>query len=215
MDIWRAISKQHGVTLVGNFQELIDQVTAFTFLSPITGRRLIIIGGGGGKSVVSADMWEEEGFHLPPLSVKVRKELKKEAPAVWDWLRNPLDSSILQKSPAAPVNLLRMIVTEQEFDVFVVGLTQDDFSPTDIWRETLARDFVDGSIAIKEERKPVLCVIETGEIGLSDMKSWRWSAIADIRKQIVSQGIPVFPSPARAAKALRKFIDYWIWRERR
>jgi len=108
-----------------------------------------------------------------------------------------------------------MMAAAQEFNVFVVGLTQDDFYPTDVWRETIARDFMDGSIAIKEESKPVVCVIETGEIDSCDMENWRWNAIADIRKQIVNQGIPVFPSPARAAKALRKFIDYWVWKERR
>lgn len=215
MDIWRAISKQHGITLVGNFQELIDQVVAFTFLPPITGRKLIIIGGGGGKSVISADVWEEEGFRIPDISSKAREKLKQAAPHVWDWLRNPLDSSILQKSLVPPSNLLRMISTEQEFDVCVVNLTQDDFFPADIWRKMLAADFMGGSIAIKDEGKPVVSVIETAEIDSSDMQNWRWSTIAEARKHIISQGIPVFPSPASAAKAVRKFVDYWVWRERR
>jgi len=215
MDIWRAISRQHGITLVGNFQELIDQVVAFTFLPPITGRKLIIVGGGGGKSVISADVWEEEGFRIPDISSKAREKLKQAAPHVWDWLRNPLDSSILQKSLVPPSNLLRMISTEQEFDVFVVNLTQDDFYPTDMWRKILAADFMGGSMAIKDEGKPVVSVIETAEIDSSDMQNWRWSGIAEARKHIISQGIPVFPSPASAAKAVRKFVDYWVWRERR
>lgn len=215
MEIWRAISKQHGITLVANFQELIDMAVVFTFLPPITSRGVLIVGGGGGKSVISADMWEEEGFHLPAISLKVREKLKKEVPGIWDWIRNPLDSSILQKSLVPPLSLLKMMAAAQEFNVFVVGLTQDDFYPEDIWRKTIVRDFVDGSIAIKGEGRPVVCVIETAEIDSSDMQNWRWSGIAEARKQIVSQGIPVFPSPASAAKAVRKFVDYWVWRERR
>jgi len=215
MDIWRAISKQYGVTLVGNFQELIDEVVAFAFLPPVTRRGVLIVGGGGGKSVISADVWEEEGFHIPQLSLKTREELKKEVPEIWDWVRNPLDSSIFQKSLVPPLSLLKMVAAAQEFDVLVLGLTQDDFYPTDIWRETIARDFLDGTMAIKDGSKPVVSVIETAEIDSADMQNWRWSGIAETRKQVVGQGIPVFPSPASAAKALRKFIDYWVWRERR
>jgi len=215
MDIWRAISKQYGVTLVGNFQELIDEVVAFAFLPPITRRGVLIVGGGGGKSVISGDVWEEEGFHIPELSLKTREELKKEVPEIWDWVRNPLDSSIFQKSLVPPLSLLKMVAAAQEFDVLVLGLTQDDFYPTDIWRKTIVRDFLDGTMAIKDGSKPAVSVIETGEIDSLDMQSWRWNAIAETRKQVVGQGIPVFPSPANAAKALRRFVDYWVWRERR
>jgi len=211
-ELWRAISKQHGIIMVHNFQELIDQVTIFNFLPPITGRKVLIIGGGGGKSVVSADVWEEEGFQAPDLSLKVRKKLKQMVPEVWDWLRNPLDVSILQNTPVSPMNLLRMISSEEEFDVLVANMTQDDPYPKDIWLETLAKDFLDGLLAIKSEGKPIVCVIETGEISPSEMENWRWSAIAEIRKHIINKGIPVFPSPDRAAKALGKFIAYWVWR---
>jgi len=215
MELWRALSKQHGIVMVGNFQELVDQAVAFTFLPPIRGREAVIIGGGGGKSVISADVWEEEGFHLPDFSPGVREKLKGEFPHIWDWLRNPLDSSILQKSLVPPVSLLRTIIAEQEFDLFIVSLTQDDPYPADIWRQVLAADFLDGAATIKGEGKPVVSVIETAEIDSADMAGWRWSAIAEIRKDIVRQGIPVFPSPERAAKAMRKFVDYWVGKERR
>ena len=212
MDVWRTISRQHGATMVYNFQELVDQVTAFTFLPPITGRKVVIAGGGGGKSVISADVWEEEGFQVPDLSLNVREKLKEKVPEVWDWLRNPLDGSILQNVPISPMNLLKMISSEEEFDVLVANMPQDDPYPKDIWLETLAKDLLDGLLAIKGEGKPIVCVIEMGEISLSDMQSWKWSAITEIRKLIISEGIPVFPSPYRAAKALRKFTDYWVWK---
>jgi acyl-CoA synthetase (NDP forming) len=160
-------------------------------------------------------VWEEEGFHIPELSLKTREELKKEVPGLWDWVRNPLDSSIFQSSLVPPLSLLKMVAAAQEFDVLVLGLTQDDFYPTDVWRKTIARDFLDGTMATKDDGKPVVSVIETAEIDSSDMQNWRWSAIAEARKQVISRRIPVFPSPASAAKAVRKFVDYWVWRERR
>jgi len=54
--VWQAVLKQCGAIMVSNFQELMDQVVAFTFLPPITGRRVIIAGGGGGKSMIAADV---------------------------------------------------------------------------------------------------------------------------------------------------------------
>jgi acyl-CoA synthetase (NDP forming) len=212
MEVWRMISKQHGIIMVNNFQELTDQVVAFNFLPPITGRKVIITGGGGGKSVISADVWEEEGFQVPDLSPKVREELKEKVSGVWDWLRNPIDVSILQDASIPPMNLLRMINNEGKFDVLVANMPQDDPLPRGVWQETLAKDFLDGVLAIKGEGKPTICIVETGEISSSDMESWRWSAIAEIRKHIISERIPVFPSPYRAAKALRRVVDYWVWK---
>ena len=208
-EVWSAMLKQYGATVVYSFQELVDQVVAFTFLPTVRERKVIIAGGGGGESVVSADVWEEEGFDVPDLSLKVREKLKEEVPDIWDWLRNPLDVSILQNVPLSAMNLLRMISNEDKFDIMVVNMTQNDPYTRDVWLGTLAEDLLDGVLAIKEEGKPVVCVIETGEIGLSDMESWRWSAIAEIRKHIISEDIPVFPSPERAAKALRRLVNYY------
>jgi acyl-CoA synthetase (NDP forming) len=213
INVWKAALKQYGAIMVGNFQELIDQVVAFTFLPPITGKRVIIAGGGGGKSMVSADVWEEEGFELPDLSVEFRKKLKEKIPELWDWVRNPIDASLFQGTPMVDVNVLEWLSNEDGFDIWVANLTQDDPLPEDIWEEVLARNFLNSVMAIKKNGKAVVCVIETGEIGPAEMESWRWKAIAETRRQLVDQGLAVFPSPQSAAQAIRRLVDYWAWRE--
>jgi acyl-CoA synthetase (NDP forming) len=211
--VWQAVLKQYGAVMVGNFQELIDQVVAFTFLPPITGRRVIVAGGGGGKSMVSADIWEEEGFELPKLSAEFREKLKEKVPELWDWVRNPIDASLFQGTPVVDINLLEWLSNEGGFDLLVANLTQDDPLPKDIWEEALAANFLNSVMTIKKNGKPVVCVIETGEIGLAEMERWKWRAIAETRRQIVDQGIAVFPSPESAASATRRLINYWAWRE--
>jgi acyl-CoA synthetase (NDP forming) len=213
INVWQAALKQYGAVMVSNFQELIDQVVAFTFLPPITGRRVIVAGGGGGKSMVSADVWEEEGFELPELSVEFRKKLKEKVPELWDWVRNPIDASLFQGTPVVDINLLEWLSNEDGFDIFVANLTQDDPLPNDIWEKVLAANFLQSVMAIKKNGKPIVCVIETAEIGLAEMESWKWRAIAETRRQIIDQGLAVFPSPEGAAKAIRKLVDYWAWRE--
>ena len=213
MNVWRAALKQCGAVIVGNFQELTDQVVAFSFLPPITGRRVIVSGGGGGKSMVSADVWEEEGFELPDLSVEFRKKLKERVPELWDWVRNPIDASLFIGTPVVDINLLEWLSSEDRFDLFVANLTQDDPLPKDIWENLLAPNFLNSVAAIKKNGKPVVCVVETGEVGLAEMETWKWKAIAETRRQIVAQGLAVFSSPQSAAQATRRLIDYWTWRE--
>jgi acyl-CoA synthetase (NDP forming) len=214
IDVWKAALKQYGAVMVTNFQELADQVVAFTFLPPVTGRRVIIAGGGGGKSMISADVWEEEGFEMPELSAEFRIKLKDEVPALWDWLRNPIDASLFQGTPVVDVNVLEWLSDEDGFDIWVANLTQDDPLPEDIWEQVLAPNFVNSVVAIKKKGRPVVCVIETGDIGPAEMESWKWRAISETRRQIIGQSIAVFPSPERAARATSKLADYWAWRER-
>lgn len=211
--VWQAMLKQYGAIMVSNFQELIDQVVAFTFLPPITGRKVVIAGGGGGKSMVSADVWEEEGFELPELSAEFRKKLKEKVPELWDWVINPIDASLFQGTPVVDINLLEWLSNEDGSDILVANLTQDDPLPNDIWEEVLAPNFLQSVMAIKKRGKPVICVIETGEIGLAEMESWKWRAIAETRRQIINQGLAVFPSPERAARATKRLVNYWAWRE--
>jgi acyl-CoA synthetase (NDP forming) len=111
------------------------------------------------------------------------------------------------------INVLEWLSNEDGFDIWVANLTQDDPLPEDIWENVLAPNFLNSVVAIKKKGKPVVCVIETGEIGPAEMESWKWRAIAETRRQIVNQGLAVFPSPERAARAVRKLVDYWAWRE--
>src|SRR4030042_941332 len=67
INVWQAALKQCGAVMVSSFQELIDQVVAFTFLPPITGRRVIVAGGGGGKGRVPADVGGGGGVEVPEL----------------------------------------------------------------------------------------------------------------------------------------------------
>jgi len=47
INVWKAALKQYGAIMVGSFQQLIDQVIAFSFLPPTTGGKVVVAGGGG------------------------------------------------------------------------------------------------------------------------------------------------------------------------
>lgn len=208
MSIWRAIFKQYNVVEVQTLHELVDQVVAFSFLPPVTGKKVFIAGGGGGKSVLSADIWEEEGFELPDLPLQVREKLKKIAPIIWNWLKNPIDVSILQDSPISPFELLKIAGEACKADLYVANLTEDDPLPGEIW-DLWAGEHVKDIIKLKRDGKPVIAVVGVGEVDEDELKRWKWKSIGKFRRKLVEEGIPVFPTPDRAAKALKRLVDYW------
>lgn len=207
-EVWRAVLRWGGAVEVGSFEELLDQVVAFTFLPPCRGRRVAVLGGGGGKSVLSADLWEEEGFELPDLSPSLRERLRERCPGEWDWVGNPVDFSILQERPVMPQEWLELMEESGDFDFFVFNLTEDDPLPEEVWRFWMEEQ-VNGLLRFKKRGKPLLAVVPSAGLDPREMSKWRWGAIGEIRRRLVEAGVPVFPSVERAARALRRFVDYW------
>ncbi|MDD5224585.1 MAG: CoA-binding protein [bacterium] len=213
-EIWRAVFRQGGVSEVSSLGELVDQVLAFSFLPEFTGRRTAIVGGGGGKSALSADLWEKNGFVLPDLPPVMRARLKALASGVWDWLKNPVDVSILQDSPVFPEQLFTMMNESGEFDVFAFNLTEDDPIPGEMWK-IWAGEQVAGVVRFREEsRKPVVAVMAIGEVTSGQMQEWRWEMIGEVRKQLIDAKIPVFSSPEHAARAVFQVTEYYRRRQK-
>ena len=207
-EVWRGVLSWSGAVEVGTFEELLDQAVAFTFLPPSRGRRVAVLGGGGGKSVLSADLWEEEGFELPELGPSVREKLKEMCPGEWDWVGNPVDFSILQERPVMPQEWLELMEESGDFDFFVFNLTEDDPLPEEVWRFWMEEQ-VNGLLRFRKRGRPLLAVVPSAGVDPREMSKWRWGAIGEIRRRMVEEGIPVFPSVERAARALRRFVEYW------
>ncbi len=206
--VWKGIFSQCGAVEVQSFKQWIDQLVAFRFVPQKLGKRLLIAGGGGGKSALSADIWEKEGFKIPEIPQTMRDELKDKAPEVWDWLKNPVDFSILQDSFLTPDEVLKMFETSEEVDFFIFNLTTGDFLPKDAWRLWMEEQ-KKGMLKLKKDDKPAIVVAETSGAPSKSSKSWRWESIGELCSDFIEKGVPVFSSPKDAARALRNAIDYW------
>ncbi len=206
--VWRGIFEQCGAIEVSSIQELIDQLVAFRFVKPFAGDKALIAGGGGGKSVISADIWGEQGFKLPDLPSEMRDELKSRKPEIWDWLGNPVDFSIIQDSDILPHELLEMFDKSGDIDFFVLNLALGDYLTTDIWKRWTKRQ-INGFLNIKDYGKPCLVIAETVGTPPSKMEEWRWKAIEEIRGWLRDEGVAVFPSPERAARVIRRLKEYY------
>jgi len=93
--LWEAVCRQFGIIAVDSIREMADTLLAFQFLPPAPGRRIMVIGGGGGSSVAAADIFESEGFDIPPLPRKMKEDIHAIDPEVALLMSNPMDGSAL------------------------------------------------------------------------------------------------------------------------
>ncbi len=214
MPIWEAVVAQAGAIPVRNLDEMADLAVSFYFLPPITGLRVgIAAGGGGGSTVLSADECEEAGLDVIPLPPEIRDEVKSKAPAIWDWIGNPIDVSIMQGVAFSISDMLQVMARNQNFDLLIAVITEGNPAR----KQELIRRFksdVDGYIKIRRENlKPLLAVVGEKSLGIDNHSHWRWRLIRELRTQLIAADIPIYPTVGRAARAVRKFIDYYVTRK--
>ncbi|MFA5064222.1 MAG: CoA-binding protein [Dehalococcoidia bacterium] len=207
--VWETVFNQLGVIQVRDLDEMIDQLTLFTGLPQVRGRRMGIIGGGGGKGVLAADLAEEAGLSVPLLSPEMREQLKAILPAIWDWLSNPIDFSIWGDDAAKAGEVHRLFLESPDFDCIIMQVSDDNPMGDDWWPIVLKME-VDSVIAMYERRiKPVVAVLSSAKPGLDDLDNIRWRTIMEQRSRLTARKVPVFCSIAEAVQALAKFISYW------
>ena len=216
-NIWKVGIRGAGAIEVKTIDEMLDILTAFYFLGPVSGKRVGVFGGSGGQSVISADEWGEEGFELTPLPSKIQNYIRQNIPPMWwGWLMNPMDISILPEtdfsSPKIFKDLVEMTIRSSEFDLIVYNITTCSPFPLEAEMARLSK-CTDIILNVhKKETKPIVAIVDSGYLGIEDMEGQRWRFLAEQKSHLIEAGIPVYPSMCRAARAIRKLIDYYSYR---
>jgi acetyltransferase len=212
-NIWEVGIRGAGAIEVKTIDEMLDILTAFYFLGPASGKRVGVFGGSGGQSVISADEWGEEGFELTPLPSKIQNYIRQNIPPMWwKWLMNPMDISILPEtdfsSPKIFKDLVEMTIRSSEFDLIVYNITTCSPFPLEAEMPRLSKCTDIILNARKKEPKPIVAIVDSGYLGIEDLEGQRWRFLAEQKSHLIEAGIPVYPSMCRAARAIRKLIDY-------
>jgi len=215
---WEALIAQTGAVSAANLDELADLVISFCLLPPLTGPRVGIAGGGGGPSVLSADECEEAGLEVVPLPVEIRNELKDRGVEIWDWIGNPVDASIIGGFGVDVLDMLRKMALNENFDL-LIGLINESVMLTLSQRDGVdmrLKTTVEGYRRLKEESpKPLLAVIGDDSSGSDEYGDWSGKLISEVRTNLIAAGIPFYPTIGRAASAVRKVLDYYVYRNTR
>ncbi len=207
---WRAMCRQTGAIAVDSVDEMADVALALTLLKPPagrrpstgSGRRVGLIGDGGGGSVASADAAEAAGFTLPPVPETMRQSFRERAPETWSLIGNPLDPSAIGPLTRDVLKLMA------QGDLIDLAIADGGTEWVMEYEEgvTSFREGVETILAQAQELgKPLAVIMPSADT----TQKWRWQAIMEAQEEFNRARLPVFPSIARAVRALGQALDYW------
>lgn len=183
--IYSGAFRQAGLLEANEWDDLFDFTKAFFQPLP-KGKRIAIITNGGGFGVLAADACESLGIELPELPENIRKKMKNVVPP-HVILNNPLDltgSSTTEWYEAA----MEACLKSDKFD----GILLITILSTPL----LGENITDTIIKMKKFKKPIICCTIGGMFTLN------------LIRVLEAEGIPVYPTPERAAKAIGALMNY-------
>ena len=195
--VWSAMLRQAGAIEVRNLEELADCLLLVQQLGPLCVNNVAVVGGmadgGGGISVSGSDACNDNGLAVPPLRAATRERLLDMIGEVGSILRNPVDISPAQfKGVDTICESLRVVASDEGIDLL---LLQEDV------------DIMHSFLGIEETRQInafLTTMSQEAHIPLAVVLPVGSSEVhrVEVEEQLLAAGIPVYPTMARAARAL-------------
>jgi acetyltransferase len=188
------IFKKAGILSFRDEGHLIQAAAAFATQPIPKGNRVGIITNTGGPAVIATDVLVGAGCTLPPLSEATHARLKA---ALYPEasVGNPVD--VLATGTAQHYRAcMDAMMEDDSFDCVFVNFV----TPFFVDNESIAREIV---AVNQQRRKPMVCNLMTDK--------QQWSEVVRILRE---GGVPCYPLPGEAARAMAALVQYHILRSR-
>ncbi|MEE8419011.1 MAG: hypothetical protein V3S02_02745, partial [Dehalococcoidales bacterium] len=166
-----------------------------------------VAGGAGGPSVLAADQCEEAGLDIVPLPAEIREELKSKDISIWDWIGNPADMSINVGGSFNAGAMLQMMAENDNFDL-LIALIGEPHIHGNRPRFT-AEEFLQRYNLQVSKLKPLLVAMPDKSMSIEAYNDPNFELLCKVRTEMIDANIPFYPSIGRAARSVRKLIDYY------
>jgi len=205
--IFSSMVKQAGGIIVKTLEELTDVILGLQYLknSLPLGNRICIINTGGGIAVEITDLCESLGFNVANLEDSTQSNLQELLPAINVITKNPIDLGGFGFNPEIFGQVVRYISQDPNVDILLVVHEverfqdlNDRFQVSDIG-EIYATEMQKS----RNPKKPIISILP---------RSWEtvdhFITYQNYRNDLLSVGIPSYPTALRALKMLKKLIQY-------
>jgi acetate---CoA ligase (ADP-forming) len=191
--VYQAVFDKHGILRADTLDELFDLAAIAQSSRRPPGKRTQVLSISGAAGILMADVGSELGLEFPDLSPSTKEALRAIMPPFAS-LTNPMDVTAEAVSrPGLLKQAAEVVVKDFSVDNLVVF-----FGIVPGAHERLARDMAE--VARHTEK-----LVAVAWYPLPDPEIWQGLA---------SCGVPVFPEPARAIRALAKMTRYVAARDR-
>ncbi len=188
-EIYEAAFKQAGILTVNSSEELLDAAKALSLSSLPKGNRVAVLSGQAGPGMAACDVCEMEGLVVSPFSSETQNKIHTLLPPL-AIRTNPVDMGPAWYDSEAIKGTVEAVLKDDRIDAILFCIM---FASAN----RAAVGMLANSLLQMEREKPILCCISAPE-GIWD---------EDIRR-LEQSGIPNYPTPERAAKALANLVRY-------
>jgi acyl-CoA synthetase (NDP forming) len=191
-EVFNSVLRQFCIKEVSDFDDLVDSAKALSYRTPanqgkknlVSGRKVCIITNGGGSGVLAADECMRQMLDVAKVKEEKIRKLREVFPPFYA-MNNPIDLTA-QVRDVDYALVLEML--KDDYDGFlIIALTSVTGVTTAL--AGIIRDFKQTS------NKPVVLYTDAGSAGRS------------MATLFEKAGIPAYPSPERAARALNTLLN--------
>ncbi len=197
--IWEGVFRQCGVIEAEGVDEMCDVLLALAHLGRKPGRNLLLSGGGGGLGTHGSDIADKEGLAVPPLAAETLTRLQKTLNRAGAVAGNPLDIG----APLIPLRAFDVVMQEAtanpSTDILVFDLALN-FAYRLYGEEGLNQAMDSLGRTTRRNGKRTVVVLYSRAADPEDLVFE--GILRGLRSRLLEYGIPVYPSMARALRAI-------------
>jgi len=187
-EIYEASLKQAGALVVQHPGELLDVAKILTILHPPSGRNVAVVSFQAGPGILLTDAVVEHGLRMAIFSPATQEKLNRLLPPL-TIRTNPVDIAFAQDEPVFEESI-HIILQDENVDALVVFLLHHPFMDLRRIVHPLLRQRM-------LSPKPILLGVNTLQ-----------GSIPEEVAELEIRGIPVYPLPDRAIRALKGLVQY-------
>jgi acetyl-CoA synthetase (ADP-forming) len=210
--LYEGMFRQSGIIRAASLTELFDFCWVLGSLPIPAGNRVLVQTHSGGPGATAADACDRDGMVLPELSSSTVEALRPFMPHTGT-LGNPVDLTFSKNPMDYFVNVPSALLEEKNGDILMTYF----LAPTVfIERGFRQMGLAPEKIAEESEKMAVSAADTFVQVAAKHAKPVVGFTYRNLKEaftsHLITNGIPVFPDPKRASRALRALLDYKRWK---